>query len=560
MAPASRPPNVLLILADDQGYGDLSCHGNPYAQTPNLDRLAAESVEFTRFHVSPVCAPTRASLLTGRYHLRCGVHGVTAGRETMRAEEVTVAEALKPAGYHTALYGKWHLGEHYPYVPFAQGFDEFIGFRTGHWINYWDARFERNGRPYPLKGYATEALTELGLRYLETQRDRPFLLNLAYNVPHTPWQAPARFWDQYRGMDIPKEAAAAYALNGCLDEQVGRLLRRLDELKLADDTIVLYLSDNGPNGQRYNCGLRGIKGSVYEGGTRASLFVRWRNRLPAGRKVDRIAAHVDIYPTLLELCGVQAPKGPAVDGVSLKPLLHGEAKGWPERMLFTHSERPANPAAPYPGSVRTQRFNLVNGTELYDVQSDPGERRDIAAENPSEAQRLRQAYETWFAGVMPAGGLQRYPIPVGHDEENPVTLAAPQALLQGKLRYWQGNGWAHDWITNWVSEPDRARWELDVVQAGRYQVSVHYLCPAAGAKVTVRAGTAQAGKAIAAATPMTPMAARDLLPRKETPEMHWAEVVVGAFDLVNGRATLDLQVAPGAGVEVRDVVLRRLGK
>lgn len=557
-----RGPNILLILADDQGYGDLSCHGNPRAKTPNLDRLATESVEFTRFHVSPVCAPTRASLLTGRSHLRCGVHGVTAGRETMRTEEVTIAEALKPAGYRTALYGKWHLGEHYPYVPFAQGFDDFIGFRTGHWINYWDAQFERNGKPYPLKGYVTEALTSLAIRFLEKQRRSPFFLYLAYNVPHTPWQAPARFWDQYRGMDIPEDVAAAYALNGCLDEQVGRLLRRLEELKLADDTIVLYLSDNGPNGQRFNCGLRGIKGSVYEGGTRVPLFIRWGNRLPAGKKVDRIAAHVDIYPTLLELCGVQAPKGPAIDGVSLKPLLTGGATSWPDRLLFTHAERSAKPDSMYPGSVRSQRFNLVNGTELYEVEADPGETRDISAQNPVEAQRLRLAYEAWFASTMQPYGLQRYPIPVGYEQENPVTLAAPDASLQGKLRFWQGSGWAHDWITNWVAEADCALWDIDVVQAGHYQASVLYLCPdrGLGARITVQAGTARAGKAIDRATPMAPLPSRDLVPRKEAPEMQWAELVAGALDLAKGRAGLDVQVAANAGVEIKGVILRHMKK
>ncbi len=559
MQSTSRRPNIVLILADDQGYGDLGCHGNPYAKTPNLDQLARESVEFTRFHVSPVCAPTRASLLTGRYHLRCGVHGVTGGRETMRSEELTLAEALKPAGYRTALYGKWHLGEHYPYVPHAQGFDEFVGFRTGHWINYWGPKFERNGKPYPLQGYATEALTNLGIRFLEEQQN-PFFLYLAYNVPHTPWQAPARFWDQYRGMDIPKEAAAAYALNGCLDEQVGRLLHRLDELKLAEDTIVVYLSDNGPNGQRFNSGLRGIKGSVYEGGTRAPLFIRWKNHLTAGKKVDRVTAHIDLFPTLLDLCGVSAPQGPSIDGSSLKALLEGKEQFWPERMLFTHGERQASPESMYPGSVRTQRYNLVNGAELYDVQTDPGELKDIAAQNPAETGRLRQAYEAWFADVMQPYGLKSYLIPVGHTEENPVTLAAPEARLTGKVKFWQGSGWAHDWITNWVTDEDRASWEINVVRAGRYEATVHYLCaaPGVGAVVGIQAGSTKLEKKISRPTTLQSFPNRDLLPRKEAPEMHWAELKVGSFEFVKGKLRLELLVAPNASVDVKSLVLKRL--
>ena len=181
-----RRPNVLLILSDDQGYGDLSLHGNRDLATPNLDRLGAEGVEFTRFYVSPVCAPTRSALMTGRYNMRCNVHGVTGGMETMRPEETTIAETLRGAGYRTAIYGKWHLGQHYPYVPHARGFEQFIGFRTGHWINYWDPRLEENGQPHPVKGYITEALTDLGIRFLEEHRSQPFFLYMAYNVPHAP--------------------------------------------------------------------------------------------------------------------------------------------------------------------------------------------------------------------------------------------------------------------------------------------------------------------------------------------------------------------------------------
>ena len=310
----------------------------------------------------------------------------------MRASEVTLAEALRPAGYSTALLGKWHLGENYPYVPHAQGFDEFIGFRTGHWGNYWNPQFEKNGKPYPLKGYVTEALTDLAIRYIDSHQHDPFFLYLAYNVPHSPFEVPERYWNRFRETKgVTPQTAAAYALTACLDDQLGRLMKHLDDRNLADDTIVIFLGDNGPNTDRYTCGLRGRKGSVYEGGTRSPMSMRWQKRLPAGKKVDRIAAHIDLFPTLLDLTGAKAPDGPKIDGVSLRPLLEGDGTHWPERMLFAHAEPAKNPSGMYPGAVRTQQFNLVNGTELYDVSLDPGESRNVALEHAEKAAELKSA-------------------------------------------------------------------------------------------------------------------------------------------------------------------------
>ena len=232
--PAARRPNVVLVMTDDQGYGDLSCHGNPHLRTPNIDAFAKQSVEFNRFYVSPVCAPTRSSLLTGRYNLRCGVYGVTTGFETMRTEEVTLAEALRGAGYRTALFGKWHLGEHYPYVPHAQGFDEFVGFRTGHWLNYFDPPLERNGKPIRGRGFITDVFTDEATAFMERNRERPFFLYLAYNAPHSPFQVPDRYYERFRNnKELAPETAVVYGMVENLDENIGRLLRRVDELELA---------------------------------------------------------------------------------------------------------------------------------------------------------------------------------------------------------------------------------------------------------------------------------------------------------------------------------------
>jgi arylsulfatase A len=557
-----RRPNILLILSDDQGYGDLSLHGNPHLQTPVLDQLARESTEFTRFHVSPVCAPTRASLLTGRYHPRCGVHGVTGGRETLPTSETTIARALRESGYHTALYGKWHLGSHYPHVPHAMGFDDFIGFRTGHWIDNWDPQLERNGRPWPLKGYMTEALTDEALRFLDERHD-PFFLYLAYNVPHTPYQVPERYWERYRRLALRDAVKASYALTACLDDNIGRVLAKLRELKIEDETIVIFLSDNGPNGARFNCGLRGAKGSVYEGGTRVPFFVRWPGRVIAGRQVDQVAAHIDLYPTLLELARVPQPDGaPPIDGRTLGPLLTLPNPRWQDRPLYFHAEPPADPSELFPGAVRTHRFNLVNGSELYDTGADPGEQENAAAKYPDWAQYLRTAYEAWFRSVLPRGGFRRLPVAVGYAEENPVLLAPPEGYPHVGLRYRGGAGYAHDWFVNWSAPGDFAHWDLEVANGGRFEVSLRYLCPAGrlGARIEVRAGAASTTAEVRDATPMDPLPARDIVPRSETYRMHWNTLPAGTLDLPRGPARLEVRLLSGpAGLEVNEVVLRRIG-
>ncbi len=559
----SRRPNVLLILSDDQGYGDFSLHGNPHLSTPNLDKLGTQGVEFTRFYVSPVCAPTRASLLTGRYHLRSGVHGVTAGRETMRANEITLAESLRAGGYRTGLIGKWHLGEHYPHVPRAQGFDEFTGFRTGHWTEYWDAPLERNGTPFASKGYIADAFTDEAIRFLGEDTARPFFLYLAYNTPHAPYLAPGKNWRQFQDKGLPPQVAAVYSMVANLDENIGRLMQSLDRMNLAGNTLVLFLTDNGPNGQRYNAGLRAAKGSVYEGGVRAPLFLRWPQGIEGGRKIDRLSGAIDVMPTVLDLCELRRPAAALPwDGVSLRPLLEAKETHWPDRMLFTHRGGSGNPEAMYPGAVRTQRYSLVNGAELYDVVADPGESKNIAAENPAMAQRLKAAYESWFRVAAEQCGFRRPTIPVGYAEEDPVTLPAPQAYLAGGLRYKRGTGFAHEWITDWNSVNGAAHWEIEVVRAGNYEVAARYLCPVAntGARLRLTVGGRTLEAQVVDPTPMDPLPHRDLIPRPEVPQMQWGSMSFGTVALRPGRTQLKVQavgVSEAGGVwELEGVELR----
>jgi arylsulfatase A len=486
-----------------------------------------------------------------------------AGRETMREDETTLAEALEGAGYRTGIFGKWHLGQHYPYVPHAQGFDEFVGFRTSHWNNYFDSDLERNGEPVKMKGYIADALTDEAIRFMVSSGSQPFFVYLPYNLPHLPFQLPERYYKMYEGADIPDRTKAAYGMCTNLDDNIGRLLTRMDELGIADDTIFIFLTDNGPNGQRFNSGLRGRKSSVYEGGVRVPFFIRWPGRFEGGWEVDRIAAHIDIYPTILSLCGVRRPEGLPIDGVDISPLLEGAAEDWPDRMLFTHRERRTDPMAMYPGVVRTQCYNLVNGKELYDIENDPGEQNDVAEQHPEIVAELRTAYEAWFRDVSTERKIGPRPIPVGYWEENPVRLPAPQSCLHGNAKFHQRTGWAHDWITNWKGLEDSVHWDINVVHSGSYEVAVQYLCPEAdvGSRIRVSAAGRIAEATISEATSMAPKPRRDAIPRRVAPEMNWGALVLGTVRLDAGETKLIVNALSKPGDTVMDlkaVVLRRL--
>ncbi|MCI0361482.1 MAG: sulfatase-like hydrolase/transferase, partial [Planctomycetaceae bacterium] len=277
---AQARPNIVVIITDDQGYGDCSLHGNPTLKTPHIDALGRQSVRLDRFFVNSFCSPTRAALLTGRYPLRTGVFGVTHNKETMRDSEVTLAEMLRAAGYQTACFGKWHNGEQFPYTPPGQGFDQFFGFHNGHWNNYFDTPLLRGATFEPTKGYITDVLTDEAIRFLGSS-GKPFFCYLAYNAPHSPFQAPDAEFDHYKSLGLDDTLAAFYAMCVRVDANVGRLLDELDRLKLAENTIVVFLTDNGGTAgvKHFNAGMRGGKTSVHEGGTRVPLFIRWPAKL-----------------------------------------------------------------------------------------------------------------------------------------------------------------------------------------------------------------------------------------------------------------------------------------
>lgn len=542
--PAVRT-NVVLILSDDQGYGDFDFHGNTAIRTPNLRRLAAEGTEFTRFSVSPVCAPTRAALMTGRYPMRTGVHGVTGGRETMRESEFTLGEAFLGAGYRTALFGKWHLGEQWPHTPKAQGFETFKGFLTGHWNRYFNTPVITDNGDSRLNGFITDALTNEAISFIESSRRDPFFLYLAYNVPHSPFQVPEEDFQRHVQRGLPPDLAAVYGMVENLDRNVGRLLDRLDQLQLSGNTVVAFLCDNGPNTNRYNAGLRARKGQIYEGGIRSPLLLRQPGRIKTAQKDDRIAAHIDVYPTLLSLAGVKTLNPLPLDGVDLT----GPRR---ERTLCVHADHRPDPLNPTPGAIWNQRYKLVNRAELYDLENDPGETKDLAAGHPKIVEELKGEYDRWFAGVSQGFVASAPPIPVGYAEENPVHLPATRATLQGDVRFHGKFGYANDFL---VANQGTAIWNLSVLSPGTYHVTIEYLSEKGGSISGIEEKMPLPASGPARLKPL-PLPNRVELPY-ESPEMDWILKRTGEVKLESGSQQFALKVE---GLLLKSVRLRYTGR
>jgi arylsulfatase A-like enzyme len=347
---AASPPNVVLIITDDQGYGDLSCHGNKELKTPALDALHARSVRLTNFHVDPTCSPTRSALLTGRYSSRTGVWHTIRGRSLLRKDEVTLPQTLAAAGYRTGIFGKWHLGDNYPYRAQDRGFQESlvlggggVGQTPDSWGNdYFDDTFLRNGKPEAQTGYCTDVFFRAATEFIERNRRHPFFAYIATNAPHSPYLVADTYSRPFREAGIPSPRAEFYGMIANIDENVGRLMARLDEWGLRDDTIVVWMTDNGSaagtgDGGGFGAGMRGRKGSEYDGGHRVPCFLSRGSQWRPNRDVGRLTAHIDLMPTLLELCGVPFPKNVEFDGKSLVPLLREKPEAWPERTLFVRN-------------------------------------------------------------------------------------------------------------------------------------------------------------------------------------------------------------------------------
>ncbi|NNM30594.1 MAG: arylsulfatase [Akkermansiaceae bacterium] len=499
---AAPRPHVVLIMTDDQGYGDLACLGNPIIKTPHLDRIHGESVRLTNFHVNPACAPTRAALMTGRTAHRAGVWHVVMGRTMLHPDEVTMAEVFRDGGYRTAMFGKWHLGDNYPFRPQDQGFAEVlthgggvIGHTPDYWMNdYFDDHYLHNGKWEKQDGYCTDVWIDHGIRFLESHREKPCFVYLPLNAPHGPFEVPERFAAMYRGNpEVPH--AEFYGMITAIDEAVGRLDAALERMGIRDDTILIFLTDNGTSaGIKYrrkraplgfDAGMRGKKGSPYDGGHRVPCFVRWPGGgLDGGRDVGRITAHYDLLPTLMELCGIHRANPPRFDGMSLAPLLRGGRKdSWPERTLVT--EMPLTVGTPGPWSktcVMTDRWRLVNRDELYDVAADPGQKRNVAADHPEVVQGLAAWYERYY-GSLAEARRRECRIPLGVAGQGPALLTS---------YHWNNESgeqrdmpWAHHHI---VAGPlQNGFWRVDVARAGTYAVRLRRWPAESGLKINEHA-------------------------------------------------------------------------
>ena len=558
-ARAVERPNVLIVLSDDQGWGDLSSSGNTNLSTPAIDSLAKDGAVFDRFYVCPVCSPTRAELLTGRYHQRCGVYSTSAGGERLDLDEKTIAETFKAAGYATGAFGKWHNGMQYPYHPCGRGFDEFYGFCSGHWGDYFDAPLEHNGKLVKGNGFLTDDFTERAMKFIEQHKDQPFFCYVPYNTPHSPMQVPDRFYKKFAGLELkmrncnPKKedvqhTRAALAMCENIDWNVGRLLKKLDELKLTNNTIVIYFSDNGPNGWRWNDGMKGKKGSTDEGGVRSPFLIRWPGQIKAGGKVPQISGAIDLLPTLADMAGIPVASTKPLDGISLKPLLLGKAKDWPERKIYSHWRGKV--------SVRTQTHRLDNRGALFDMVADPGQSKDIKKKQPALAKALSQAAKDWQKTVKSPGQTDR-PHPVGYSAFPITQLPARDGQAHGKIK--RSNKFPNcSFFTNWIGKDDKITWDVQVKTTGKYEAVIYYTCPKADVGSTIELSFGESrlqGTVTEAHDPPLRGAEHDRVKRGESYVKDFKPLKLGVIELKAGRGQLTLRALKMTGQQVMDVRL-----
>jgi arylsulfatase A-like enzyme len=480
--PSARRPNVILVLTDDQGYPPLGANGHPFVQTSHLDRFHAESVRFEQFHSGTTCAPTRAGMMTGRYCNSTGVWHTIGGRSLLRADEWTLADAFGEAGYRTGIFGKWHLGDEYPYRPQDRGFQTTVchgggGISQGPdwWGNdYFDDTYLVNGEPKAFKGYCTDVFFGAALEFIETHRDGPFFCFISTNAPHSPYNVEPRYQQLYAGLTQTENYARFLGMITNIDENFGALRARLAEMGLEDDTILMFASDNGQCGQAaapergaFNAGMRGFKGSVYEGGHRIPWFMRWpRGAIHGGRSVPQLTAYIDLMPTLLDLCGVPTPPDRAFHGRSLAGLARGETPdaSWGERVIVTDTQRVPEPIKWRMSCVMKGDWRLVNRDELYDLSTDPNERTDLAARHPAVVAELRDAYEAWWT-LCSRQVSEEIPISIGAEAQETAELRTHDlrnadsdvVWRQGQVR--QGQGCL-------------GYWEVHVERAGLYEFAL----------------------------------------------------------------------------------------
>jgi len=491
-AAQAERPNVVLIMTDDQGYGDLGCHGNPVVKTPHIDCLYEESVRLTDFHVNSFCTPTRAALMTGRYSSRTGAYRTSSGRTMLHTDETTIANTFRDAGYATGIFGKWHLGDNFPHRPQDRGFQATrwhrcggVGQASDYWENdYTDDTYEENGQFKKFDGYCTDVWFEGATEFVEANRDRPFFVYIPTNAPHGPYRVPEEYALPYRDKGLWRNGAEFYGMIANLDENVGRLRERLEELELERNTIFIIMTDNGTaQGASFegldaipragfNAGMRGKKSSIYDGGHRVPCFIHWpAGGIVGGKDIDALAAHIDLLPTLVDLCGVARPDK-KLDGRSLAPLLRGESSEWQDDrtivMQFQGGAYFAYQPCAWKGSfVMTRQWRLLDGELLFDIKADPTQSENVAADHPEVVQKLREAYLPWWEEVAPRVA-EPVCIGLGDDADNPTTLCSQDWYMASGNPPWNFGSILR---LPKVSGP----WMVEIVQAGTYRITLRQL-------------------------------------------------------------------------------------
>ena len=479
----NKKPNVIIIITDDQGFGDLGINENPNIITPNIDQFASESIQFDNFFVSPVCAPTRASLMTGRYSLRTGVRDTYNGGAIMSNTETTIAEILKEADYSTGIFGKWHLGDNYPFRPSEQGFDEsiihlaggigqvgdFTNYYKGN-TSYFDPILWKNNKKNQYDGYCSDIFAENAVKFIEKNKNKPFFCYLSFNAPHTPLQVPKKYYNMYKDLDPEvgfideslaskmsekdkEDARRIYGMVTNVDDNVGKVLNKLTELGIEEETIIIFMTDNGPQQFRYNSNMKGLKGTVYNGGTRVPFYIKYAEKFKNSKVISRMSAHIDILPTILELCNLKIPSDRKIDGQSLVPLIN--SKPFNDRHLFSYWTR-RFPEKYINMSIQNDNYKLVgnndyNGKikdfELYDLIADPLESKNVINQNIEIAKSFKIEMDNSIDDLLSSENIKNPPrIIIGSEFENPTVLNRNDA--SGERGIWAQNDIYSYWKVN----------------------------------------------------------------------------------------------------------------
>ena len=556
-----QKPNILIFLSDDQGWGDLSFNGNSNLSTPNIDGIANNGAAFDRFYVSPVCSPTRAELLTGKFFIRSGVNGVTRGYERMNLDHILISDYFKEKDYRTGVFGKWHNGSQPPYHPNSRGFDEFYGFTSGHWGNYYDPVLENNGEITRGKGYISDDITNKAISFIKNSK-KPFFTYVSYNTPHSPMQVPDSYLKdknivlkgRYSDKENVKKTEAALAMVENLDYNVGKVIDSLKKYKLYDNTIIIYFSDNGPNGNRWNNDLKERKGSTNEGGVRVPFFIQWPKKIPSGIRVNQISSVLDIFPTLIELTNNSSEID--FDGLSFKKYLDDQKLKDDQRKVFSYWNNKI--------SVRNNRFILDNQNNLFDLKVDHQQEIVVNNKFTKEYNELKKAKNVWKNTVVDKykKSIKRRRFTVNDLESVYTHLPARDAEITGDLK--RSSIHANcSFIENWENKEDYIYWDVEVLSSGKSNVELYYTLPenGVGTEIAIEYEDQIIYKELKTFhDPKLQGYEKDIIKRIESYTKEFNKVTIGDIDFKKGSSVLKLKTSKKTGknsIDFRLLVLKK---